>query len=394
VFVDDEHGEIYQYRFTIHGKQRKGSTGQRDSTAAQTEANRLYGLAITGKKPPQKKRPVKHLATAEDLARLYATFVASLVNKRSEYYVRDLESDFSAHFAHRWRTIEEMIAPGAIDAYASDRLNGQAPAFELKPRRPRPKKVSSVSVHKELSSLRAFLKWAKKMGIIDEIPHIEPVSQISDYKPPDYLPEDVRKLLKAMPTRHTHRWHHPVQEFFTVQWSQANRPGEVETLRVCDVNLNQREMTIRQSVDKARIGRTIALSDEAFSVLKSMLHEREWVRDALIFGAHDYRVSVKKAAEACGLPRPTRHNLRHFRLTELGHLPGIEPAALQFLAGHKRMATTDLYVRSRTKATEKLFAAAGEFKTGTGLKKKSPRREDLPDFATVKSVSRRRTRKP
>ena len=228
------------------------------------------------------------------------------------------------------------------------------------------------------------------MGHISELPHIEAVPQISDYAPPDYSPQQVRALLAALPSRDEHRTGHPVREFFTVQWAQASRPGEVESLRVCDVNLRRREMTIRQSEDKARVGRTVSLAPEAYRVLKSLLQGTH-VREALIFGVCSYRAALKKAADDCKLPRPTRHNLRHFRLTELGHLPGTSPAALQFLAGHKHMATTDRYIRSRTKATKELFASAAKFRPG-GAKLSTARREDLPDSATVDQTHRRGSR--
>lgn len=301
-----------------------------------------------------------------------------------------MKSHFGAHFGHRWRSLSEIVQPGAIDSYASDRLSGKAPAVEHEPRRPRPAKAASVTVHKELVTLRRFMKWALKMGHLAELPSIEPVSQASDYAPPDYSPDDARALLAELPTRAEHPTGHPVREFFTVQWAQASRPGEVESLRVCDVNIRRREMKIRQSEDKSRVGRTVSIEPRhALPILTAMMKE-ERPADSLLFGAHDYRVSLENAAERCKLTRPTRHNLRHFRLTELGHLPGTSPAALQFLAGHKHMATTDRYIRSRTKATRDLFESAAGIVTRSVSKKESPRRKPLPDSATAKTVSRRR----
>lgn len=390
VRLDDEHGDIYQFSFTVHGIRKKGSTHERDHAKAQAEADRRYALALLGKKPPPKRRAVKRPAATEDLTELFAGFIASLTGKKSDSYIRKLESHFAAHFAHRWRTLEEIIKPGSVDAYASDRLAGKSPAVEIKKVAKRPAKGSSVTVHKELVSLRRFLKWAKKMGHIDDLPAIEPVSQVSDYAPPDYSPEDARALLAALPDRHTHRHRRPVREFFTASWSQASRPGEIESLRRCDVNIDRREMTIRQSEDKARVGRTVSLSDEALAVFDSLFAEKTYAPHALIFGAANYRASLRKAAKACGLPRPTRHNLRHFRLTELGHLPGTSPAALQFLAGHKHMSTTDKYIRSRTKATRDLFARAVEFRRDSGAKLPSAPGKVLPDSAPVKARSRRR----
>lgn len=320
VWQDEEHGDVFQFSFTALGKRHRGSTGCRDRAAAEEEVGRLYAAALAGKRPPRSARSLKRPSAQEDLIDLFAAFLVSLQGKKSDSYVGKMKSHFWAHFAHRWRTVSEMVEPGALDAYATDRLAGKAPAHEIKPRRPRPAKGSSVTVHKELVTLRRFLAWARKMGYIAEVPHVEPVAQVSDYTPPDYTPDQARALLAALPDRHHHRTGHPVREFFTVQWAEASRPGEIESLRTRDVNLKLKQMTIRQSEDKARVGRAVGLSKEAHKVLADMLKE-ERLPDALLFGARDYRTQLEKAAKALELPRPTRHNLRHFRLTELGHTP-------------------------------------------------------------------------
>jgi integrase len=102
------------------------------------------------------------------------------------------------------------------------------------------------------------------------------------------------------------------------------------------------------------------MAHETYAVLSEMIkemHERGPVLPtALIFGRHNFMASLKKAATAIGLPPLTRHNLRHIRLTELGNSPGTAVAALQYFAGHLRLATTDKYVRSRTKATADMLS--------------------------------------
>jgi integrase len=178
------------------------------------------------------------------------------------------------------------------------------------------------------------------------------------YTPPDYSTDDAKRLLASCRHAESIRHRHPVREFFTLQWAQASRPGEIESLRVRDVNLKRREMfdsPVRRQ--GARRPHGYALSDEAAEVLEDMLAEKR-PADSLLFGVHATTArSCAKAAAALELPRPTRHHLRHFRLTELGHTPGVSPAALQNLAGHKHMSTTDKYIHSRAKATRDLFDA-------------------------------------
>lgn len=388
VYLDDDHGQVYQYSFTAHGKRQRGSTGRRDHGQAVTEAQRLYAAALLGRKPePNVTRHSRQ--AAHSLTRTFAEFIASLESKKSPSYVAKLESHYRAHFAHRWQSLDELLKPGAIDAYASDRLNGRAPAIEHKKRRPRPVRASSVTVHKELVTLRRFLKWCRARNLISDLPAFDSVKPVSDFAQPQYTPDQARDLLAAVPDRHGHRRGYPAREFFTVQWAQAMRPGEVCSLRWLDVDFDLGHVHIRASEDKARVGRTIGLDVDARAVLEGLRAERSPLPSALIFGDCNYRRSLEAAAESLGLPRPTRHTLRHMRLTELGHLPKAPPASLQFLAGHKHMATTDRYVKSSTRATVDLLASAPSISSRSVAEKKDPRRKELPDSATSRDATTR-----
>jgi integrase len=259
-----------------------------------------------------------------------------------------MESHYRAHFADRWQRIEDITGP-ELERYAAERLRTVSRLG---------KPTSPVTVHKELVTISRFLRWAKRNGLAAEIPAFDRPRAISNYQPPDYTPAQVKRLLAALPDRATHSKRMPVREFFTVQWAQAFRPDvELGSLRWADVNLRKHEITIRQSNDKAREGRTVGVATEAHRVLSAMARGATPLPDALVFGRHNYRASLLKAAKALGLPDLTRHTLRHARLTELGHSPGTAVGSLKFFAGHKHMATTDRYVRSRTKATKDMLRA-------------------------------------
>lgn len=391
IFRDAEHGEVWRYRFTALGRRERGSTGTRDYAEAQAIVSRLYSDALKGKRAKPERR-FKGARSSKSLALLFAEFISEITDKKSKGYVVKLESHFRAHFDHRWDSLDAILEPGAIDKYAADRLAGKAPAVEHtvgnRKRRKRPDKASSVTVAKELVTLRQFLRWCKRRGHIEEMPHFERVKPISDYQPPDYTPEDARLLLSKLHNRKTHRRHCPVREFFTVQWSQGLRPGELESLRWQDVNLKRREMTVRQSEDKARVGRVLPISDEALAVLSALHKERSPLPSSPVFGITRYDRALTVAAKACKLPRPTRHNLRHFRLTEIGHSPGTSPAALQFFAGHKHLSTTDRYVRSRTQAARAMLDALPVV-SRSGPQSKPSRRNRLPENDTAKRSSKR-----
>jgi integrase len=382
-FRDAEHGDVYQFRFTVHGARYRGSTGCRDYGAAQSFIDAIYAGALKGKKPPKRERRYGGALAQAPLVELFSTFILSLQSKKSASYIEKMESHFRAHFSHRWASLDAMLEPGAVDKYASDRLSGAAPAVEEKKTRNRPAEGSSVTVAKELVTLRRFLKWCRKHGHVEHIPEWEPVAPISDYAPPDYSPDDVRALLAALPDRKAHRRRYPVREFFTIQWAQALRPGELESLRWQDVNLKRQEMTVRQSEDKARIGRVLQLVPDAIAVLEKME-----VGAGLIFGRVSFQRSLDIATKEVGLPRVTPHHFRHFRLTELGHLPTATPGALRSFAGHKHLATTDRYIRSQARAMRAMLAGLNTDPVVT--QSAPPRGENLPRRAEKKNVTTRK----
>jgi integrase len=346
VYQDSIHGEIYQYSFTVRGKRYRGSTGSRDFAEATAKAEALWVDAHRGKEPRRRIPNRQRDSASSPLDALFALFIDSIAGKKSDGYVVKMESHFRAHFSGRWTRIDELTGP-ALELYASERLR------EIT-RLGRP--TSTVTVHKELTTISRFLRWARKTGHLEEVPVFERVKAVSDYTPPDYSAEQTKQLLAALPDRLSHSKRQPVREFFTVQWAQAFRPdAELGSLRWMDISLSRREMTVRQSQDKAREGRTISMAPETYRILSKMAKDAQPIPTALIFGRHNFRASLEKAADSLGLPRPTRHNLRHFRLTELGHSKETAVGALKYFAGHKLLATTDRYVRSRTKATKDML---------------------------------------
>lgn len=304
-------------------------------------------------------------AATYQVEQLAAKFLAS--RQVSAGWLKRMKAIFKSQICRQWVTIYEMAAPGAIDAWTSERLTS-APNVRWraasKRRRTTPlanrKLVTSVTVAKELVVARQFLLWAVAGEYLAEMPKIRPVEAVSTYVAPDYTPEMVAQLLAELPDRHTRRGRYlnPVREFFTCQWAQAFRPGELETLTWGAVNLRHKQVTVYIWWSKSKQERVVALAAETLEVLEQLAAELpRRLPTALVFGRHNYAEALRLAAARCKFPRPTRHNLRNFRLSELGNNPGTAPAALQFFAGHKHLATTDIYIKSRTQATRDMLAA-------------------------------------
>lgn len=171
--------------------------------------------------------------------------------------------------------------------------------------------------------------------------------------------EETRGLIDALPmwSSPCNAAPFPVKRRFVLAYETSLRPSTLDALSAPEhFTRGASALTITDEIDKARFGCEVPLSAEARAALDAVVPQ-----SGLIFGKHDYREQLKKAAEKALPPHKAAtfaaYDLRHGRLTQLaetGNLPG-----LAHLAGHKRVSTTALYVRSTRRAAESVLAAAG-----------------------------------
>lgn len=270
---------------------------------------------------------------------------------------------FRAHFLPRWSRLSELTT-AALDAYPTERAREETQ---------RGKPPSTVTIYKELVTMSRFLRWCVRAGHLDAVPVFDRVRPVSDHKPPDLTRDDVEAVLARLPTRAEHPKRYAVRERYTVQWAQGLRDGDVAAMRWSDVDLRAGRLTIRQSTDKARTGRVVELAAASRAVLAE-LAKAPHVPAGLIFGRADLRASLDKACKAAGVERFSTHGFRHARLSELASRSH-NTAAIQLIAGHRNLTTTDRYVRSRVEATGEVFRAA-DFGVRSGVPaKKRPKRK-------------------
>lgn len=367
IYFPTKSARVYWADFTVNGERHRVSTGTRDDEQADREAQRLYAEASLGRGPQARGR-VRAPTSSSPLKLLVAEYIVwNRANGKASSYVDKQEMHFRAHFLPRWERLAH-ITSSSIEAYKVDRQqekNGRGGVVTL------------TTVYKELVSLSMFLRWCKKKHHLAELPDFERFKPTTTYQPTNLTAADVKRLLAQLPDRATHHNRLPVREFFTVQWAQAMRPGEVMTLRWHDVDLERRRITIHPSNDKARTGRTIGMDPKAHAVL-AKLARAPHLQTSRIFDRVDFRVSLRLAAGRAGLPKVTPHHLRHARISELASSTR-DVAAVQFMAGHKNLSTTDRYVHSRTERTEEMLKVLNAVKG---------RRRTLPKSKPGKRASR------
>jgi integrase len=348
--------EFWWCRFSLDGRRYMQSTGETDAGKAETAAQVIYAEVRLGRPAPSQKRLSFHAATS--LEQLSAEFLVWAQTNKSKGYSQRIEGQLRM-FTGRWRRLHEATTVAEIEKFKFDRLKVDG--------------VTTITLHKDLVVLSQFFKWCKRVKkVLRELPDFERIKPVSDYVPPNYSRADIDKILAELPDRHTHQTRNAVREFFTVQWAQGMRPGQVAELRWEDVDLDGRQIYIRQTNDKARnAGRFIAMDEIAHRVLSDLAKDPH-LHTSRVFGWHNYRISIERAIErinkrmeeeqgpnAKKLRMLTPHHFRHARLTELASVTR-DTAAIQALAGHKSLATTDRYVRSRVERQASVLALAAE----------------------------------
>lgn len=325
---------VYTCRFTANGRRYDDvSTGETDPERARGAARKLQAEALLGRSPKRGVR-IRH-ADQNSLKVLSAIYLESVeASGRAASYAAKQKMHFRKHFLRRWSRLSDLTT-AAIGKY---------PAARAAETTQRDKPPTTVTVYKELVTLSCFLRWCVRAGHLDAVPVFDRVRPVSDYKPPDLSPEDVAAVLAELPTRKTHPKRFPARERYTVQWAQGMRDGEISTLRWSDVDLRAGRLTIRQSNDKARVGRTVALSAPAREVLEQLAKPKP-LPSALVFGRMDMRHTLREACKRAGVEPFSLHDLRRAWASHLyasGELPLKDISAL---LGHRAVSTTERYLR-------------------------------------------------
>lgn len=340
LYRDERHG-YYYVRFRLHGKRWNISTGEKDRRAALTRAATIYDETLSGRRAAARPR------SRESLTKLFADWIDAREGAIDEDTANEHERYAGALLVPFFGSLDR-ITEASVEDYARARLA----------------EVTRSTVLKELSALRMFTKWAKRRGHLEALPEIPnpPPSSTGRAASPkirvDLTPDQVEAFIAALPVR-TKRGKHPARAFARAIWETSLRYETVASIVAPDDYRQGGDvLRIRPEIDKARYGRTVPLSTGAREALDSVCPEA-----GLIFGPMDLRATWRAAALAIGLPEDiaghlSHHDLRHARITLWANTTS-DLTGIAFLAGHKSVTTTALYVHSREEAARRVLAAFG-----------------------------------
>jgi site-specific recombinase XerD len=233
-----------------------------------------------------------------------------------------------------------------------------------------------AGVNTELRNLLAFLRFLQDEGFV--VP--QSLLRIPGLKVPDSLPkhitdEQIRllrddfegRVVQAKLSNHR-RDAHLDRAIFYLLWQCGLRTGEVEELKLEDLDLGGQRIDIRDS--KGRKDRTVYITSSAIHRLQEYLQVRGQGSGDHVFLFRNAPLQkcfihsrIKAAGERVGV-KVHPHRLRHTCATQLLNA-GCRVTSIQRFLGHKKLNTTMIYARAHDKeVAEDYFRAMKSVEKG------------------------------
>jgi integrase len=217
-----------------------------------------------------------------------------------------------------------------------------------------------ASVHRELETLRAILRFARNEGIISASPFERASTPIVSKA---FETRRTRTLSEAEETRLLAACDSPKRErlipVIIAAIDTGARKGELLALRWSDVNNSQDLITLRSEMTKTQQTRTVPLSNRLYKALYDMAVERaggQYLRglpkdDGLVFGLTKFQNGWDAACEDAKITDLRFHDLRATFITRRIE-QGMPVELVAQLSGHSDVAT--LYRRYLRKTASAL----------------------------------------
>jgi hypothetical protein len=146
-----------------------------------------------------------------------------------------------------------------------------------------------------------------------------------------------------------------VRPFFEVLWETGLRPITVMRIEAgVHYVKGTRTLKVTAEIDKVDFARTLPLTNRAIAAL-----DRAYPKSGggAIFGMHDYDAQLERAKRIARTPTAfTSYDTRHSRLTDLVGTTG-DVMGAGYLAGHRDVATTSIYLHGQEKDAARMLAA-------------------------------------
>lgn len=213
--------------------------------------------------------------------------------------------------------------------------------------------IAERSQARIVSGIRAFFKFLKMEGIIDENPALTLESpKLGRYLPEVLTVEEIDSMIAAIdPASAEAQRNRAIMETL---YGCGLRVSELVNLEIGNIYADEHYLVVQGKGDKQRI---VPMSDRSIDEIRAYLPERDGLRIApsdrhiLFLNRRGRRLTrvmifyiIKRLAEAAGIRRSiSPHTLRHSFATHLLE-GGANLRAIQQMLGHESIATTEIYL--------------------------------------------------
>lgn len=332
-------GQYWHVRFRHEKRRYHISTGETDRERAGAAAAQVYADVTQGRR----RHAIAARFALAPLKESVAEWLASIEGVLDEKTVGTY-TGYATRWLGRWSRLDEAAHPAALGDYVTERLRAGL----------------AKSLRKELSALFGYFGWCEQQGLLAEVPKRPTIRKTvrgtrvgkQREKAPDYSPEQIQAALDALPElggKFGNRF--PLRARFIVAYETGLRPATLDTLTWG--HLMGGALRIDDEHDKARFGRQVPLSTRAADALRALYGSHK-DSAALIFGRHDYRPALAKAAAAAGIPTLAPYDFRHNRATHLMDA-GAAMTGVAYLLGHRQLTTTNRYAKSNERSARAML---------------------------------------
>jgi integrase len=358
-------------RATIAGYRVKISLGvpwaadRRSASKIEAIAAAKYAELVAGRVTAHDPR----LRTSHTLEELIAMWLTDIEPHRQPSY-RMFETH--ARTFVRFGPVADFCADTGPRSFATSRLG----------------EVTRSTVRKELSSMFQFFDWAIHHGHINSAPPRPTLqrgvagkrSGPQRPKAVDVTREEALAIIKLLPEWCETNRAEPfrVRDAIAFAYETGLRPSTIARLEVPTHWVHGRKMlTITADIDKARYSRECPLSATAITIL-----ERCAGTSGPIFGRHDYRIQLKRAAAAvldsARAKSFAAYDFRHARTTHL-LAESNDLLGTAYLVGHRQITTTNRYAHAALGHATRAIASVDKLGPLSAPDQKRPINKERPD---------------
>lgn len=296
------------------------------------------------------KSTAASIGQLEDVAEQVDRFLEDLERQEASPRTRISYRLDLLHF-FRWfeQTVGDASTPEAVTPTDVREYRGHLLTVERR---------QPATVNRRLAALRRFFRWAKAMGLAQELPTENVKGVTSSPRAPRWLEKrDVDRLIRTVER------HGNTRDLAIVLMLRHTgiRVSELSNLTLSDVESSERKGSLTVRSGKGGKFRVLPLNVDARRMIASYLEVRPTVStDRLFVGQRGEGVSpravellVAKYARLANLEGVTPHTLRHsFGKHALD--AGADLVSVAALLGHERLETTAIYTTPSQRDLEKV----------------------------------------